>query len=238
MNIANTLLDRKSLWIFANASTTALSTCAFIKHDDSQKVTQLISGKMRLTPKKAKQTVSRLETLGILMAIRLAKTIHTATKEKIWQVNILSVSEIALSWLKTSRKLPLCVDSQKCRILKVRDAIEAIGAQVRFLHVPTTLNPADAGTRGVEALNANNLNWVLGPEWLAKDTYTVHIRDMSEIRIHDFAENSDELVFEMSTVSNEQSVTPSIILLLRFSRLTTALRTFARVGKAIHQWMT
>ncbi|EYB96853.1 hypothetical protein Y032_0146g2535 [Ancylostoma ceylanicum] len=70
---------------------------------------------------------------------------------------------------------------------------------------------------------------------VSQDNHTDHIRDMSEIRIHDFPEDSDELAFEMSTISNKQDDTPSIILLSRFSCLTTALRTFVIVGKAIHQ---
>ncbi|KAK6755682.1 hypothetical protein RB195_014207 [Necator americanus] len=77
-----------------------------IHHEETREISPLISGKTRLTPKKAKQKIPWLERLAILMAIRLAKTITRASKMKFPPINVLSGSEIALSWLKSSKNVP------------------------------------------------------------------------------------------------------------------------------------
>lgn len=55
-----------------------------------------ISHKTRLTPIKTKRTIPLLETLGILFAARLPKTIVEATATRIQQVILVSDSKLAL----------------------------------------------------------------------------------------------------------------------------------------------
>ncbi|KAK6028966.1 hypothetical protein OSTOST_04936 [Ostertagia ostertagi] len=81
-------------------------------------------------------------------------------------VNIVTDSEVALCWIKSSRKLPVFVSNQCVRIHKLRSQIESENVTVQFFHVPTSYNPADAGTRGLSKEQIINSAWVKGPRWL------------------------------------------------------------------------
>ncbi|KHJ83832.1 hypothetical protein OESDEN_16464, partial [Oesophagostomum dentatum] len=57
----------------------------FFRWDEIREVTSLISGKTRLAPKKSKQTIPRLNTSAVLMAIRLANAVVTTATIPVWQ---------------------------------------------------------------------------------------------------------------------------------------------------------
>ncbi|KAK5965290.1 hypothetical protein GCK32_002030 [Trichostrongylus colubriformis] len=76
-----------------------------------------------------KQTVPRLETLNILLATRLANTIIEAMNTNITQFTIASGSEIALSQVKSTRKLPIFVDNQVARLRKITTQLKLKGPQ-------------------------------------------------------------------------------------------------------------
>uniref|UniRef100_A0A7I5E6D1 Integrase catalytic domain-containing protein n=1 Tax=Haemonchus contortus TaxID=6289 RepID=A0A7I5E6D1_HAECO len=231
---------RTTLYVFADASAIAIAACAYFRHDDPTAITSLISGKTRLTPKKNRQTIPRLETLAILMGIRLAKSIAAICEKYLKQVHILSDSEIALCWIKSARDLPMFVENQKCRILKEKTIIEHKGIPVQFYHVPTDKNPADAGTRGVDATQVHNLPWIHGPQWLSEESASLFLRPMNDILEVDlpndekFAKGFDS---EFHVVTENKCESISWLSLSRFSRWTSAVRTIARVGKAIHKWV-
>ncbi|EYC34940.1 hypothetical protein Y032_1248g3781, partial [Ancylostoma ceylanicum] len=143
---ANSDLTNTTLWLFADASKSAIATCAYLLHANAA-ITHLLSGKTKLAPKKSEQTIPRLELLGILIAMRLGSSILHSIKFTVKRIVIATDSEIALCWLKSDRKLPLFVSNQCSRILKIKSVFEENQCEVNFLHVPTLLNPADAGTR-------------------------------------------------------------------------------------------
>ncbi|XGW25340.1 hypothetical protein V3C99_006624 [Haemonchus contortus] len=62
-----------TLWVFCDASKLAIAACAYLQNNDTHAVSQLISGKTRLTPKKTVQTIPKLELLAILIGITLAQ---------------------------------------------------------------------------------------------------------------------------------------------------------------------
>nr|CDJ96427.1 Retrotransposon domain containing protein [Haemonchus contortus] len=169
------------LQVFADASAKALATCAYLRHEEAKTVLTLISGKARLTPKKTKQTIPKLEVVAIVMATRLAKNIASAIGIKLNEVNLLSDSEIALSWIKSNRKLPLLVENQKQHILKIKDGLEPVLTIVNFFHVRTADNPADAGTRGADAFLIVDLPWVRGPQWLNSGKIPTRLRKLADI---------------------------------------------------------
>ncbi|XGW01565.1 hypothetical protein V3C99_014021 [Haemonchus contortus] len=231
-----------TLWIFADASSQALAACAYFRNEQTLKVTQLISGKTRLTPKKTRQTIPRLEMLAILIAIRLGKTIATASKKPIKDVNVLSDSEIALCWITGTDDLPTFVENQKYRIMKVKKSIELSGILVKFWYVPTDRNPADAGTRGADADQIHKLPWLIGPQWLGQDQNPRHLtlKSLSEA---EFADSDEGSLVDVRS-SHVSSIQPSgaelvhgLIHLSRFSRLDKAIRTIARVCKTIRLWV-
>lgn len=227
-----------TLWIFADASMMAIATCAFFKNNITNEVSSLVSGKTRLAPKKSKQTIPKLELIGIVIGMRLAKTIFDVSKHKISQINIASDSEIALSWIKKSGKVPIFVDNQRNHILKLKRQFQSQGMPVSFFHVPTALNPADAGTRGVSYQEVTKIGWIKGPCWLSNPEALSQLKEIANID-GDYDEEvvgEDEQKIAHPAISQlTQGPTP-LIDLSRFSRLSLALRVIARCGKLICQW--
>ncbi|KAK6028879.1 hypothetical protein OSTOST_05029 [Ostertagia ostertagi] len=113
------LLNR--LWVFADASNIAMATCAYLQCKLTSEVTPLISGKTRLTPKKIKQTIPRLELVAILMATRLCNNIR--------------LNEIALCWIKSCKKLPVFVENQRKKIVEIKTKLESDGISIDFFHL-------------------------------------------------------------------------------------------------------
>ncbi|KHJ87535.1 hypothetical protein OESDEN_12690, partial [Oesophagostomum dentatum] len=215
----------------------ALAACVYLQNVVTREVSQLISGKTRLTPKKTVQTIPRLELLAILVVMRLAKTVTNAMSTSISGVNIASDSEIALAWIKSSRKLPPFVNNQKERISKLRAQFEGNGLKVQFYHVPTHYNPADAGTRGLTATNVTQHAWLRGPQWLKRDVPHLPIKPIEAI--HERQECEPEEMVQLNVVISPTLVCNTedqFIELTRFSQYKRVLRVIARVGKLVQHW--
>ncbi|KAK6764826.1 hypothetical protein RB195_024956 [Necator americanus] len=96
--------SKMRLWVFADASNVAIATCTYLQCTFTGTVSTLISGKTKLSPKRCRQTIPRLELVGILMAIRLGRPVISNMYGHIGQISIVSDSEIALWWLKSPKK--------------------------------------------------------------------------------------------------------------------------------------
>lgn len=120
--------------------------------------------------------------LATLIAMRLGKNISDTINGYLDEINIVSDSKISLSFIKFTRKLPVFVENQRIRIIKIKDDLESNGMMVKFHHVSTTFNPADAGARGVHSNHIQDHDWVRGPQWLSKYGPFKQLRSISEIR--------------------------------------------------------
>ncbi|KAK6736395.1 hypothetical protein RB195_019213 [Necator americanus] len=230
--------SRISLWVFCDASKMAISICAYLRCENTNEITSLISGKSKLTPKKIQQTIPRLELLAILIGLRMAKTILDSINIEIISVNDASDSEIALQWIRSSRKLPIFVTNQKDRILRLKTQIEVKSIPVHLFHVPTHHNPADVGTRGTTASLISDHDWVRGPRWLEHDQQTWLIRSIDNLSCDQFYEEIEDNQHVNVETTNESAESSRLIIdLARFSRYKTALRTFSVVGKLLSKWV-
>ncbi|VDM66964.1 unnamed protein product [Strongylus vulgaris] len=117
-------------------------------------LSQLVSGKTN-SPKSSHRTIPRLELLAILLALGLATNI-VQTINTINEVTVVSDSEIASCWIETPRRVPIFIAYQRDKVLKFKSQFEESDITVRFMHVATQLNPADADTRGLSALEIMN----------------------------------------------------------------------------------
>ncbi|KAK6729050.1 hypothetical protein RB195_006229 [Necator americanus] len=80
--------SKMRLWVFADASNVAIATCAYLLCTFTGTVSTLISGKTKLSPKRCRQTIPRLELVGILMAIRLGNSVISNMCGHIGQISI------------------------------------------------------------------------------------------------------------------------------------------------------
>ncbi|KAK6761333.1 hypothetical protein RB195_022408 [Necator americanus] len=227
--------SRISLWVFCDASKMAISTCAYLRCENTNEISSLISGKSKLTPKKIQQTIPRLGLLAILIGLRMAKTILDSINIEIIRVNVASDSEIALQWIRSSRKLPIFVTNQKDRILRLKTQIEVKSIPVHLFHVPTRHNPADVGTRGTTAslitylTPSTNLPVVLGPSTelhiLPPTEKSVGIFDLQ----HDTMKNAVKVDETFPNIESGTSINRSFSSLL-FSGETFRVLPFLLVG--------
>ncbi|KAK6024921.1 Pao retrotransposon peptidase, partial [Ostertagia ostertagi] len=151
---------QNNLWVFADASNQAMAVCAYMVDTEVTEFSSLISGKTMLAPKKRQLSIPRLELLAILLALRLAESISTTLYIVVSDIFIVSDSRIALSWIRTSRKLPLFIMNQRDRIRTIINRLTARGHGIHLLHIPGARNLADAGTRGATAAQLACVDWV------------------------------------------------------------------------------
>ncbi|KAK6047025.1 hypothetical protein COOONC_15472 [Cooperia oncophora] len=104
--------------------------------------------------------------------------------------------------------------------MKIRDQIQENDVSISFLHVITSHNPADAGTRGLTAKQICDHDWIKRSTLARKRCYKMA------------AAFSFEYTNNIETQAQEK-----LIDLSRFSNLNKALRTVSIVGKAIRLWV-
>ncbi|EYB96025.1 hypothetical protein Y032_0154g2997 [Ancylostoma ceylanicum] len=229
--------DKMRLWVFADASSVAIAACAYVQCLTSCSISTLISGKTKLTPKKCRQTIPRLELVGILMATRLSKAVASNMNGHIEEINIVTDSEIALCWLKSSKKLPIFVSNQRERIVDIREQLKSEAIPMQFFHVDTAHNPANVGTRGLTAEQIDKHDWVRGPRWLEHDPETWPLKPIDYVEEVTTTDEGVEIV-STALVSNNENQTrhEKLVNLSRFCKLDKALRATALVGKIAKKW--
>ncbi|EPB74949.1 Pao retrotransposon peptidase [Ancylostoma ceylanicum] len=161
--ILPSVLDSNSIeiHIFTDASRNAYCAVAYLRIETSQHVeTALLMARTRLAPLHGTVTIPRLELSGLTLGSALMNHLTKELKITINGSYIWSDSKTALQWTKTTSNLPVFVQN---RIKAIRK--NAPDTTLRY--VPTTLNPADSGSRGstIQELNFNHL-WWYGPTFL------------------------------------------------------------------------
>ena len=149
---------------FGDSSTAAYGACVYIVAGAAT----LVMAKSRLAPKPNEITLPKLELLGAFLCAKLLTFVweqlqHTLT---VSDIVLWSDSKIALSWIRSTKKLPRFVEN-RCKYIR-----ESIISDYRYC--PSTDNPADLLTRGItsDQLLQSNL-WWHGPGWLTRGDWPV-----------------------------------------------------------------
>ena len=102
-----TTSNRVSLHLFSDASSVAYGVAAYVVSDD---MSTLIMAKAKVAPIKT-VTIPKLELTAVLLAARFVTYIKEAQlgKLEIGQTYIWSDSQITLSWLSSTKVLPIYV---------------------------------------------------------------------------------------------------------------------------------
>ncbi|EYC20099.1 hypothetical protein Y032_0023g869 [Ancylostoma ceylanicum] len=154
-----------TLALFADASSQAMATCAYLVQNESS---NLLVGKCKLSRLRDTPTIPKMELHALTMAARLAHSIFNAIKFKV-RINaiyILTDSEIALSWISKNPKEASAGVFVNNRIKEVHHIIDDIPVSTSFGYVSTSANPADCATRGVTHEEFLQHFWWKGPDFL------------------------------------------------------------------------
>lgn len=153
---------------FSDASQEAFGACIYMrsmKCDGSIEV-HLYTSKSRVTPMKP-STIPRLELCGALLAAELAN--DTLAELKALNVTVppgnvylWSDSSIVIAWVQSKALFSAYISNRLARILDV-------SSPNQWHHVPTSENPADLISRGIDtALISQSKLWWHRPHWLAQ----------------------------------------------------------------------
>ena len=153
-----------TLHSFSDASEKAYAAAVYTRHEyeDQSVTTQLIASKTRLSPLEA-ISIPRLELMGALIGVRLTKQVSTALEIPMKDATFWVDSMNVLHWIhgRSRDYKPLVAH----RVGEIHD--ESCPDQWKY--VPTELNPADYGSRGMNVSEIkNSQQWWFGPEFLTK----------------------------------------------------------------------
>ncbi|XP_058448965.1 uncharacterized protein LOC131428922 [Malaya genurostris] len=156
--IINKQTKQIELHTFVDASEDAYAAASYIRGiDDFGQTTcvRLIAGKARVAPIR-KLSIPKLELQAALLGTRLMETILKELRIKPTKSLMWCDSQVVLSWINSDhRKYNTFVANRVGEILEIT-------SMDQWRHVPTKMNPADAGTK----LSPNISIWISGPEFL------------------------------------------------------------------------
>ncbi|XP_041424892.1 uncharacterized protein LOC121395423 [Xenopus laevis] len=159
--VSFTATRRKEVCVFSDASTMAIAAVAYLKVTDSdgQCHVGFIMGKSKLAPKPA-HTVPRLELCAAVLSVELAEQIVEEMDFEPDAVEYYTDSKIVLGYIhNTSRRFYVYVSNRINRIRKSTSPDQ-------WHYVTTIQNPADHGTRPIQATHLKHTNWFSGPDFL------------------------------------------------------------------------
>lgn len=148
--------------VFSDASQCAYGACVYMRTIDANDDVRvnLLCAKSKVSPLKP-TTIPRLELCAALLAARLSKSVVDSIRHKPSRIVHWCDSSVVLSWLSSdASKLKTFVAN------RVGEIIE-ISALSSWRYVPTSVNPADMISRGVNASQLRDLElWWSGPDFL------------------------------------------------------------------------
>ena len=151
----------RELCVFSDASVKAISAVAYLKVTGHKGETEVgfVLGKARLAPQ-PDLTIPRLELCAAVMAVELAEVISEEIDLTLDSISFYTDSKVALGYIHNqTRRFYVYVNN---RVQRIRQ----FTTPEQWHYVPTTLNPADHGSRSVSASNLRNTTWITGPPFL------------------------------------------------------------------------
>ena len=153
-----------TLHSFSDASEKAYAAVVYSRHEyeDGSVTTRVVASKTRLAPLKA-VSIPRLELMGAMIAVRLTTQISVALEIPMKDTTFWVDSMNVLHWIHgRSRDYKPFVSH---RVGEIHDHT----CPDQWRYVPTQLNPADFGSRGMTVSQLKSCpQWWFGPEFLKK----------------------------------------------------------------------
>ena len=154
--------DNVYLCTFCDASVKGYAAVSYIvcQYGETHSVSFAL-GKVRVAPGKTNLSIPRLELLGAVLAVEMARSIQTEMEVNFDTVYFWTDSLTVLHYiLNPNLKLKLFVANRVAKILELsNDAL--------WSHIRTNDNPSDLGSRGLKPGNPESVRpWLEGPAFL------------------------------------------------------------------------
>lgn len=156
--------NKVELHAFSDGSMKAYSACVFARSiaSNGDVTVRLILAKGKVTPLKQKLTIPKIELCGALLATQLANKIVESMRIQFDSLFYWCDSTIVLGWIKMSNKQQL----KQFVYNRIHDIIKN-SDPCSWHYVPTDMNPADIGSRGLTISQLkNSFLWWAGPHFL------------------------------------------------------------------------
>ena len=222
---------KTSLHGFADASAKAYCAAVYIVCETSEgNYSMLLCSKTRIAPVKA-LSIPRLELMAARILVTLMDTVRKAlSKEtKIDEVRYWSDSMTVLYWLQNNGEWKTFVQHRVNEILNSTKKQD-------WNHVASLDNPADLGSRGVNALYLKESElWWKGPVWLKKGQSNWP-KDFKIVESSEVSEERKQTAIP-STVITEGKGVSQVIDIDRYSSLGKLLRVTAFTQRFVSNLM-
>ena len=160
--------DQAELHIFCDASEAGFAASAYLRLVGSQIRCSFIAAKSHVAPVKPMLTIPKLELQGAVMAVRLSEILSKELDIVVKSTTLWTDAMTVLKYIHNeSRRWKVFVGN---RVSEIREKSDP--SQWRY--VSTTMNPADAATRGLSAKEMTiDSIWFQGPNflWLPEDEW-------------------------------------------------------------------
>lgn len=186
--------ERMELCIFADASTVAIAAVAYLRalDLDGKWHVGFVMGKSKLAPYPM-HTVPRLELCAAVLAVELAEAVQSEIDIELQAVRFFTDSRVVLGYIhNSSRRFYTYVANRVARIRRSTDPKQ-------WQYVSTDQNPADQGTRPIQAVFLSSSSWLLGPPFLSQ--------------LHASKDDEDK-TFELVNPDKDKNIRPQVTSLV------------------------
>ncbi|XP_028316746.1 uncharacterized protein LOC114471941 [Gouania willdenowi] len=210
---------------FSDASCNGYGACSYLRaiSNAGQISCSLVMGKARVAPTRL-MTIPRLELASAVVSVRNGDVVKSELEIENLQEYYWTDSKVVLGYVNNEAKRFHTFVAN--RIQRIRSS--TIPEQWR--HVNSESNPADAASRGFNAMQLKESNWLRGPEFLWKQIIPEE-KMVGEIKMND-PELRKACVYLVETKE------PSSIVnrLTKFSEWSRAVRAIARLKRFIKEF--
>ena len=225
----NNVGSEVQLHVFCDSSQLAYGAVAYLKGTTPKSGTTctFVMSKSKVATVKP-QTMPRLELLARVLGAELYNYLSNTILPKFYtsQVILWSDSQIVLSWISSSQ--PLRQQFIQHRLQLIRD----LTSQSTWKYCPTTSNPADLITRGLDAkaFISKQRYWVEGPSWLMEPTQAWPSVTDNQLQAENTENYTETQSISINLARAQQSVNLlDVINITEYSTLNKTLRVTALV---------
>ena len=153
------------LHTFLDASKSGIAAVSYLLtyYEDGNCDIGFAMGKAKVAPVRG-HTIPRLELCAAVLASEMTETVKENLDIKLHTVKYYTDSKVVLGYIHNqSRRFYTYVSN-------CVDKIRTVSSPNQWNFVPTYLNPADDGSRGLKVSNLQDSKWLVGPQFLLKET--------------------------------------------------------------------